>query len=380
MPRACFRRWPWWSTWQRSRCADSGAVRSGLRGPALEWVDAAPHRRPLAAAPACAVPTHFRAHRQPEAAVKLVETTDLCLFLARRIQTAAFDQNKLYASELLSVLLQSEPRILSSFMGSKVRRARQPAGAAAVWLLQARVPHSARPTPLRWLQEMDSVDQVLQACAQWRKRDPESPDEEECCENVYNVLSCLLVRCGGPVGTVALTAPTDSCGRYRGGRRAARSWAATAKSGSANWRGSSCSSEWPSAAGLRHTAFSVCWTLRLSTAGATASDLWRQAASRCCFPSSWAAASANGPRKSGFPVPRPRNRWLRRCRTSSHRWSRAAPAGSVCWASFLKEGAKRSPAWWSCTSNFWAACAALWTGSWPGRARSARRRRRRWLP
>lgn len=42
-------------------------------------------------------------------------------------------------------------------------------------------------------QEPDGVDLLLQSVAHWRKRDPQSADEQECCANLYDCLCSAMV-------------------------------------------------------------------------------------------------------------------------------------------------------------------------------------------
>lgn len=92
-----------------------------------------------------------------------VETEIFAWLLAQLGGKQLFSQNKLYASEILSILLQSSV--------------------------------AAR---LRFIEEKDSkdaLDQLLQAIAPYRKKNPATEEEEELVENLLNALcSVLLVR------------------------------------------------------------------------------------------------------------------------------------------------------------------------------------------
>ncbi|KZC06120.1 Beta-catenin-like protein 1 [Dufourea novaeangliae] len=82
----------------------------------------------------------------------------LMQWLLRRIKTKApFDANKLYASELLSILLQSTPenRLL--------------------------------------LGELDGIDVLLQQLAYYKRHDPQTAEEQEMMENLFNVLCSSLM-------------------------------------------------------------------------------------------------------------------------------------------------------------------------------------------
>ena len=39
----------------------------------------------------------------------------------------------------------------------------------------------------------NGIDALLQAVAKYKKKDPATPDEEECCENLFNSLCSALV-------------------------------------------------------------------------------------------------------------------------------------------------------------------------------------------
>ncbi|PHJ20791.1 beta-catenin family protein 1 [Cystoisospora suis] len=76
--------------------------------------------------------------------------------------SSSFDFNRVYASELLVIILQNS--------------------------------HEARET-LGMKQSGDAVDKILRAVASYRKRDPESSQEEEMIQNLFDALcSLLLVR------------------------------------------------------------------------------------------------------------------------------------------------------------------------------------------
>ena len=70
-----------------------------------------------------------------------------------------FDANKLYASEILAILMQSEPE-------NVVR--------------------------LSNLSGMDGVDMLLQVIAYYKRRVPSGLEEEECVENLFNALCAVM--------------------------------------------------------------------------------------------------------------------------------------------------------------------------------------------
>jgi len=97
---------------------------------------------------------------QPQLAVALCESTDILKHLLLRLKVKQFDANKLFASELLCVLLQADTdnqRRLGNLTG------------------------------------MDGMDALLQAVAHYRKRDPETKDEEELVANLFNALCTALL-------------------------------------------------------------------------------------------------------------------------------------------------------------------------------------------
>ena len=82
----------------------------------------------------------------------------LMQWLLRRIKAKTpFDANKLYASELLSILLQNTPenRLL--------------------------------------LGELDGIDVLLQQLAYYKRHDPQTAEEQEMMENLFNVLCSSLM-------------------------------------------------------------------------------------------------------------------------------------------------------------------------------------------
>ena len=74
-------------------------------------------------------------------------------------QVRKFDANKLYASEILAILMQSEPE-------NVVR--------------------------LSNLSGMDGVDMLLQVIAYYKRRVPSGLEEEECVENLFNALCAVM--------------------------------------------------------------------------------------------------------------------------------------------------------------------------------------------
>ncbi|CAM9800362.1 unnamed protein product, partial [Choristocarpus tenellus] len=81
-------------------------------------------------------------------------------FLLKRLSVKKFDENKLYCSEILAMLVNGD---------SDVQRR------------------------LGTLQGMDGIDMLLQVVAYYRRREPQSPEEEECVENLFNSLAAALL-------------------------------------------------------------------------------------------------------------------------------------------------------------------------------------------
>ncbi|KAG6483083.1 hypothetical protein ZIOFF_059723 [Zingiber officinale] len=94
---------------------------------------------------------------KPAVAELVCERTKLLRWLLGRIKVREFDANKQYASEILAILLQNNP--------ANQKR----------------------------LGQINGVDAVLQAVAVYKSRDPNTEDEEEMLENLFDCLCCLLM-------------------------------------------------------------------------------------------------------------------------------------------------------------------------------------------
>ncbi|GAB4836129.1 hypothetical protein Ancab_001044 [Ancistrocladus abbreviatus] len=94
---------------------------------------------------------------KPAVAEIVCEKTKLMRWLLGKIKVREFDGNKLYASEILAILLQNS-------MANQKR-----------------------------LGQMNGVDVVLQAVAMYKSKDPKSSEEEEMLENLFDCLCCLLM-------------------------------------------------------------------------------------------------------------------------------------------------------------------------------------------
>ncbi|KAF9534285.1 Catenin-beta-like protein [Crepidotus variabilis] len=92
----------------------------------------------------------------PELATSLVSGTTILEWLLKRLQAKKHDENRSYAAELLSVLLQDSVEIKIAFS------------------------------------KHDGVETILKALSQYRKRDPVDADETEFMENVFDALCSAL--------------------------------------------------------------------------------------------------------------------------------------------------------------------------------------------
>ncbi|KAG6866475.1 hypothetical protein C0991_003993 [Blastosporella zonata] len=92
----------------------------------------------------------------PQLSTKLVEKTAILSWLLRRIQSKAHDENRGYAAELLSILLQDNKNNRQEFC------------------------------------KQDGVETTLKTLSQYRRRDPVDADEIEFMENVFDALCSAL--------------------------------------------------------------------------------------------------------------------------------------------------------------------------------------------
>jgi beta-catenin-like protein 1 len=93
----------------------------------------------------------------PQVAELVCERTKLLRWLLNRIKVREFDSNKLYASEILAILLQN----------SNVNQKK--------------------------LGQLNGVDTMLQAVAFYKSRDPKTNEEEEMLENLFDCLCSLVM-------------------------------------------------------------------------------------------------------------------------------------------------------------------------------------------
>lgn len=112
----------------------------------------------------------------PAIAGRTVSESDLLSWILVRVMPAKgkkFDNNKLYASEILSILLQdsSENRLRLGQMSVQLANGR----------------------------EVDGIDVILRCLQQYKKRDPVGAEEIELMENLFNVFYSLLTLLMLPV-------------------------------------------------------------------------------------------------------------------------------------------------------------------------------------
>lgn len=105
---------------------------------------------------------------EPKTCAQVSSTTPVFHFLLKQVGSKRkFSQIKLYASEILSILLQSGPEPQDQFI--KLEPATKETN------------------------KVDLLDDLLQAIAPYRKRDPVSEEEEEFVENLVNSLCSVLL-------------------------------------------------------------------------------------------------------------------------------------------------------------------------------------------
>ena len=97
---------------------------------------------------------------RPTLALTVTEKTHIMKFLLTKLNSKSFDANKLYSAELLSILLQADSQN------------------------QRRVCS---------IPDFNGMDSLLQAVNQYRKKSPESAEEEECVEDIFLCLSASLL-------------------------------------------------------------------------------------------------------------------------------------------------------------------------------------------
>ncbi|KAF4319207.1 hypothetical protein JM18_006028 [Phytophthora kernoviae] len=118
---------------------------------------------------------------EPQMCAQVTETTSILPFLLTQVApTRAFSENKLYASEILSILLQSGAGPREKFVAwlGKPRPSEEPS-----------VAKSKKDND----KKIDLMDELLQALAPYRKKDPNNDEEEELVANLVNSLCSVLL-------------------------------------------------------------------------------------------------------------------------------------------------------------------------------------------
>ncbi|RQM17381.1 hypothetical protein DD237_001361 [Peronospora effusa] len=123
---------------------------------------------------------------EPKMCVEVVKKTAILPFLLTQVAPAKmFSENKLYASEILSILLQSGPEPREKFvawMGND--RPKEEKEVATKKEVETKKERSSK---------VDLMDDLLQALAPYRKKDPASEEEEELVGNLVNALCSVLL-------------------------------------------------------------------------------------------------------------------------------------------------------------------------------------------
>ncbi|KAG6578113.1 beta-catenin-like protein [Phytophthora cinnamomi] len=115
---------------------------------------------------------------RPPVCAEVAEHTAVLPFLLQQLgPRRAFSQNKLYASEILSILLQA---------------GKEPRDKFVAWRGQERPKEEKREGKDKD-KKVDLMDDLLQALAPYRKRDPATDEEEELVGNLVNALCSVLL-------------------------------------------------------------------------------------------------------------------------------------------------------------------------------------------
>jgi beta-catenin-like protein 1 len=97
---------------------------------------------------------------RPSICTQICECSDILKYLLKRLKVKKFDRNKLYCSEILSILTQADAE-------NKKR--------------------------IGTLTKPDGVDLLLQIAAYYRRRDPQNLEEAECVQNVFSCLANVVL-------------------------------------------------------------------------------------------------------------------------------------------------------------------------------------------
>ncbi|KAG3118184.1 hypothetical protein PI124_g3583 [Phytophthora idaei] len=111
---------------------------------------------------------------EPEVCVQVADKSILPFLLKQVAPGRKFSENKLYASEILSILLQSGA---------------EPRGNFVAWIGKDRPSEEKKEKN----EKVDLMDDLLQALAPYRKKDPSSEEEEELVGNLVNALCSVLL-------------------------------------------------------------------------------------------------------------------------------------------------------------------------------------------
>ena len=112
-------------------------------------------------------------------------------------QKPVFDANKLYTSELIAVLMQDSDANRCVYAPLPVARALR----AVCWPALLRFSRHFWASNRNKLGESGGIDVLLQALALYKKNDPQSDEEAEMVENLFDVL-CSVIMLEGKAGRV----------------------------------------------------------------------------------------------------------------------------------------------------------------------------------
>ena len=99
----------------------------------------------------------------PSVCETICSKTPILDYLLKRLQPKEFDQNKLYSSEILCILLQSSAKNRQAFLKCAEN-------------------------------SENGIDALLEICARFLKSDPSSRDEHECAANLFDALCSTLME------------------------------------------------------------------------------------------------------------------------------------------------------------------------------------------
>ncbi|CEG42714.1 Uncharacterized conserved protein [Plasmopara halstedii] len=111
---------------------------------------------------------------EPEVCIQIAKTSIFPFLLNQVAPAMKFTENKLYASEILSILLQSGAESRATFVS---------------WIEKGWPSEELE----KKNKKVNLMDDLLQALAPYRKKDPSSEEEEEFASNLVNVLCSVLL-------------------------------------------------------------------------------------------------------------------------------------------------------------------------------------------